>query len=163
MILDATCGLKEMWFQKDAEDVVYLDMRHGAIAYTEDKFKLLPELRNQYIKPTIIGDNRNLPFKNNSFTMVLYDPPHIISKEANDILSMKYSVLSPITWTMDMSSAIKELFRVLKPNGFFVFKWSEHSRALKEALKLFPYKPLFGTNVSYKNKTWWIVFRKDSR
>lgn len=44
MILDATCGLKQMWFKKDDQETIYLDMRYGAIQYTEKQFK-----RNTYI------------------------------------------------------------------------------------------------------------------
>lgn len=162
MILDATCGLKQMWFQKDDQETIYLDMRYGAIQYSEKQFKRRPDYRNRIIKPTIQADNRYLPFKDGMFDMVLFDPPHMITNIESSEIQHTYSVLHPITWAKDMSIAIKELFRILKPKGFFIFKWAENSAALKEALKLFPCEPLFGSNPQYpQHKTWWIVFRKD--
>lgn len=148
-----------MWFIKDDPQTVYLDIRRGKIKY--DKI-YRSDLINHEIKPTIQADNRYLPFKSNVFDMVLYDPPQVIQENPTGAVLQKYGVLNPITWTMDMSKAIKELFRVLKSNGFFIFKWSESRKALKEALQLFPSKILFGTNVSFTNKaaTWWVVFRK---
>ena len=137
-------------------------MRHGAIQYSEKQIKRRPDYKNRIIKPTIQADNRALPFKDEIFEMVLYDPPHMINNIESSELQHTYSVLNPVTWIIDMSSSIKELFRVLKPKGIFIFKWAENSKTIKEALKLFPIDPLFGSNpLNPQHKTWWILFRKD--
>ena len=162
MILDATCGLKQMWFQKDDPETIYLDMRHSAIQYTEKQFNRRPDYRKRIINPTIQADNRYCPFKDDVFDVILFDPPHMITNVESSELQHTYSILNPITWTKEMSSSIKELFRVLKPKGIFIFKWAENSATIKEALKLFPCEPLFGSNPQNPNhKTWWIIFRKD--
>ena len=156
MILDATCGLKQMWFQKDAKDVVYLDRRHNKIEYNGE-FK-------GTINPNIIADNRFLPFKNECFDMVLFDPPHFITNSIG-LYETIFSFYKPITWVAEMSDSIKECFRVLKINGFLVFKWGEKYKTLKIVLNMFPKEPLFGVkNIPAFQKirgTWWIVFRKD--
>ena len=162
MILDMTCGAKQMWFQKDAKDVVYLDKRNGEIEFPENYNKYTSWNTVHIINPTIQADNRYLPFKSNVFDMILFDPP--FRKEQNNPAKMdyQYTMLNPITWTMDIGKAAKEGFRVLKVGGFFILKWGESYAVIKEALKLFPVKPLFGTHLNYsKHKTWWIVFRKD--
>jgi len=50
----------------------------------------------------------------------------------------------------------------LKPDGFFIFKWNNCDKSIEEILRLFPYKPLFGTNLNNHSKhtTYWIVFLK---
>ena len=47
-ILDACCGSKMFWFQKDREDTVYMDIREY-----ED---ILCDGRKLEIKPDVIGD-----------------------------------------------------------------------------------------------------------
>ena len=69
-ILDACCGSKMFWFQKDREDTVYMDIREY-----ED---ILCDGRKLEIKPDVIGDFRNIPFQDNSFKLVVFDPPHLV-------------------------------------------------------------------------------------
>lgn len=159
MILDATCGAKQMWYQKDAKDVVYLDKRHGEIYFPPSNSEFWKQ-GNLFFDPTIIADNRQLPFKDNSFDMILFDPPFVVSMTPR--MKAQYDILNPITWTIDIGKAANEFFRVLKQGGFLILKWGEGYAVVREALKLFPVKPLFGTHLNYsKHKTWWIVFRKD--
>ena len=159
MILDLTCGLKQIWFQKDAQNVIYLDKRKG-IFENKDTGKGGWCKTDFNISPTIQADNKYLPFKDDVFDLILFDPPFL--KSAQPRMITQYGRLNPFTWTMDIGRAAKEGFRVLKQNGFFILKWGEGYAVIKEALKLFPVKPLFGTHLNYsKHKTWWIVFRKD--
>jgi len=58
-ILDATAGNRAMWPNKKPPFVVFMDRE-----------------KNLYISPDIFGDWRYLPFRDNSFSCVLYDPPH---------------------------------------------------------------------------------------
>ena len=155
MILDATCGLKQIWLNKNPKDTIYLDLREGKIEYPS-------KYRNHSVEPTIVADNRMLPLKDESFDMVIYDPPYILANKATGVLTTKYGILNPFTWRNDIYRTTRELIRVLKQGGFMIFKWGENNKTIKEALKLFPIKPLFGTNTSnYRVKTWFIVFRKE--
>ena len=87
--------------------------------------------------------------------MVIFDPPHIISnRREKGNMESEYGVLYNDNWNDVLSKGIKELFRVLKSNGIFVFKWCETTKKTKiiTLLKLFPYPPLFGTRTGQKNK-----------
>jgi len=160
MILDATCGARSMWFQKNDKETVYLDKRKGVFEYeTSPNSKLPQRIFRARIFPTIKGDNRMLPFKNEVFDMILFDPPHQIGHKTGIYYTL-YDELNPLSWTTDMIKTSKELFRVLKKGGFLILKWAELQKDLKTVLSFFPIQPLFGTNTSYKNRTWWIVFRK---
>ena len=154
MILDACCGGKMFWYNKNHPKVLYVDNR-----YCE-------EGHNHYrprhtVKPDKIMDFRNLDLPNNKFKMVVFDPPHF--KSNTDTLNMAklYGILSPKTWKEDLQKGFSECMRVLEPNGFLIFKWNETSIKIKEIIELFPTEPLFGNKQGTKLNTHWIVFIKD--
>ena len=137
-----------MWFDKQNDDVLYMDNR-----------KLTDTLcdgRVLEVKPDIIADFRNMPFKDNSFFLVVFDPPHLVNAGDNSWLAKKYGKLSG-TWRNDIAQGFKECMRVLKINGTLIFKWNEEQIKLSEILKLINIKPLFGNR---RNKTHWLVFIK---
>ena len=63
-------------------------------------------------------------------------------------------------WKNILKNGFKECFRVLKPNGTLIFKWSEVQFSVKEILKLTDYKPLYGHKSGKKMNTHWIAFIK---
>jgi SAM-dependent methyltransferase len=65
---------------------------------------------NQELKPDIVANSSNIPFKENSFDLILVDPPY--SKEDAE----KYGYPMP-----NRKKALHECYRVLKPNGFVVW------------------------------------------
>ena len=73
---------------------------------------------------------------------------------------MKYGALYTDSWRREIQKGSMELFRVLKPNGTFIFKWNEVNKKVDDVLKLFPYQPMFGTITGQKNNTHWILFIK---
>lgn len=147
-ILDACCGSKMFWFDKDNDDVVFMDNRQ-----LND---VLCDGRKLIIEPDIIGDFRNIPFENETFYLVVFDPPHLIHARKNSWLAKKYGILSE-SWEQDLKEGFNECMRVLKPNGILVFKWNEEQIKLSEILKLFSKEPLFGNK---RSKTHWLVFMK---
>jgi len=94
-ILDACCGAKMFWFDRENPDVVYMDERR--------------------LETTLCD------------------------------------------WREDLRKGFAECFRVLRPDGVLVFKWSEAQVPLKEILPLVGHKALFGERRSRKH---WIVFMK---
>ena len=60
-------------------------------------------------------------------------------------------------WREDLRKGFAECFRVLKPDGVLVFKWSEHQVPLKDVLALTDEKPLIGER---RSKTHWMIFIK---
>lgn len=112
--------------------------------------------RKLEIKPDIIGDFRNIPFSDNAFHLVVFDPPHLIKVGDNSWLAKKYGKLTD-TWPSDIKRGFNECMRVLKPCGTLVFKWNEQQIKLSEILKNIDYKPIFGNK---RADTHWLVFMK---
>ena len=147
-ILDATCGSRMIWFDKENPDVVYMDNR--------ELTDILCDGRVLNINPNIVADFRDMPFEDNTFYLVVFDPPHLIKAGKNSWLAKKYGVLSQ-NWKQDIAQGFRECMRVLKPNGILIFKWNEEQVKLSEVLKAIDYKPLFGNR---RSKTHWLVFMK---
>lgn len=148
-ILDVCCGSRMFWFDKNNKDVVFMDIREY-----EDT---LCDNRKLEIRPDIIADFRNIPFPQNSFKLVVFDPPHLVKAGEKSWLVKKYGKLNE-SWPSDIEQGFKECMRVLEPFGILVFKWNEEQIKLKQILDLIDYKPLFGNK---RAKTHWLVFIKD--
>ena len=150
-ILDATAGFRMMWFNKQHPNCVYLDEK--------------PEC-----EPDIVGDFRHLEqFEDESFKLIVFDPPHILRKTQRCTANMvkAFGQLNPETWESDLKKAFSELWRVLKPYGVLVFKWSNHQLNSNQIIKLAPCKPLFYQVAYNKNKggrnsiqSLWFCFMK---
>ena len=148
-ILDACCGSKMFWFDKKNEDTIFMDNRT-----LEDT---LCDGRRLIIKPDIVADFRYMPFDDNTFYLVVFDPPHLKQAGKNSWLAKKYGTLDKDTWPQDIRQGFNECMRVLKPNGTLIFKWNEEQIKMKDILKVIEYKPLFGNK---RAKTHWLVFIK---
>lgn len=149
-ILDACCGSKMFWFDKENENTVFMDNR-----YFNDT---LCDGRTLEINPDIIADFRHMPFENESFYLVVFDPPHLLKAGENSWLAKKYGKLKLDTWKDDIRQGFNECMRVLKPNGTLIFKWNEEQIKLNEILATIDFKPLFGNK---RSKTHWLVFMKE--
>jgi SAM-dependent methyltransferase len=152
--------MKGIWYQKNHPFVTYMDKRYinGKMQMTKNKISNRRVIR---IKPDVIAEWEHLPFKDEIFDMVVFDPPHFIRNKFADenFFYEKYGMLNCKTWKQVLGSAFKELFRVLKSEGTLIFKWNDCYRPIKDIFPLITYKPLFGS-VSPKNDTHWVVFLK---
>lgn len=148
-ILDACCGSRMFWFDKENENTVFMDNRQ-----IDTK---LCDGRRLVIKPDLIADFKDIPFEDNTFYIVVFDPPHLKQAGENSWLAKKYGTLDKQTWPQDIQQGFNECMRVLKPNGTLIFKWNEEQIKLKDILKVIEYKPLFGNK---RAKTHWLVFMK---
>ncbi|TZE81992.1 methyltransferase domain-containing protein [Calorimonas adulescens] len=147
-ILDATCGSRMIWFDKQNPDVLYMDNRKLT--------DILCDGRVLNINPDVVADFRKMPFPDNTFYLVVFDPPHLLKAGKNSWLAKKYGVLSQ-NWKQDIAQGFRECMRVLKPNGTLIFKWNGEQVKLSEVLKAIGQKPLFGNR---RSKTHWLVFMK---
>lgn len=147
-ILDACCGSRMFWFNKDNEAVTFMDNRE-----IEDT---LCDGRSLKVSPDIVGDFRKMPFDNCSFYLVVFDPPHLIHAGKDSWLAKKYGLLGD-NWKSDLKKGFSECMRVLKPCGTLIFKWNEDQVSLSDVKPLFPCKPLFGQR---RGKTFFLVFMK---
>ncbi len=150
-ILDPCCGSRMFWFDRDNKNVVFGDKR------TESH--TLCDGRTLLIEPDLQLDFTALPFNNNSFKLVVFDPPHLHTAGQKSWMAAKYGKLTG-NWRNDLKNGFSECFRVLENFGVLVFKWNEAQIKIKDILVLTKEKPLFG-NRSGRNGTHWIVFMKN--
>ena len=77
-ILDVCCGSRMFWFDKNNKNAIYMDNRE-----LEDT---LCDGRKLEVKPDIVGDFRNIPFKDNSFIDYILNVQIPIIKNKKDII-----------------------------------------------------------------------------
>jgi len=150
-ILDACCGSKMMWFQKNQENTIYQDIR--------EESHILCDERTLNINPDVIGDFTNMEYEDESFKLVVFDPPHLNKLGKNSWMAKKYGVLFP-TWETDLKAGFEECFRVLEKHGILIFKWNENQIPINKVLSLTDVKPLFGHTSGKNMNTHWITFMK---
>lgn len=156
-ILDACCGSRMFWFDKQNPDVLFIDKRSETLTAKDSGSKT--GVRVIDVKPDLIADFTDMPFENNSFWMVVFDPPHLKTLGETSWMAKKYGRL-PKNWESMIKKGFDECMRVLKPNGTLIFKWNESEIMANEILKLIPYKPLFGHTTGRQSKTIWMAFMK---
>ena len=151
IILDACCGSRMFWFDKNNPNVLFQDIRNEE--------HILCDGRKLEVRPDVIADFTCMPYANESFNLVVFDPPHLKNLGKTSWMAKKYGVLFP-TWEHDIKAGFDECMRVLKQNGILIFKWNEDQISINDILKLIPYKPLFGHTSGRHGKTIWACFMK---
>lgn len=150
-ILDACCGSRMFWFDKENPNVLFADIR--------EEIHTLCDGRKLEVKPDIISDFTKMDFSDNSFKLVVFDPPHLENAGKNSWVAKKYGVL-PKNWKEVIREGINECMRVLEPYGVLIFKWNETRITIPEILKTIEHKPLFGHKSGRQSKTVWLCFMK---
>lgn len=101
------------------------------------------------MKPDIVADSCKLPFYDDSFDIVLFDPPFSFrnSKSCGSKEYVRFYItygLNLYTSRTELQNYIKNTFyeiaRVVKPNGTCLLKWSESRIPLNFPLELLPNK-----------------------
>lgn len=157
-ILDACCGPRMMWFDKANPRALFIDKRQETwpMAGVSD-----PGRADLVVAPDMVADFTEMPFPDESFYLVVFDPPHIKASRAGKRGRFRkvYGVL-PADWQELLRKGFAECFRVLRPHGILIFKWSEHCYALADVLALTPHQPLFGHRTI--STTHWYAFTKEA-
>jgi SAM-dependent methyltransferase len=157
-ILDVTCGSRSIWFNKNHPAAIYFDRRDEE--YVEI-FGTTPRTRRTIIHPDIIGDFTELPFDDNTFALVVFDPPHRFGLKDSWFLK-RYGTYDTQEEMLDnIVRGFAECMRVLKPDGVLIFKWSEVQIPTPDIIKAIGYKPLFGHHSGKKSNTNWLCFMKE--
>lgn len=161
-ILDVTCGSRSIWFQKNEPHTIYCDIRSGEfdidvknITWGNGRI----HHKHMEVKPDIICSFTDLPFDNESFNLVVFDPPHIVDLPKSSWTFKAYGTLES-GWQDMIRKGYEECMRVLKPNGVLVFKWSDVSISTREVINAIGAEPLFGHRSGKKMNTHWMCYMK---
>jgi hypothetical protein len=155
LVLDPASSTRSFYFDKKDERVLFGDVR-------EKETHLLTNGQTIHIEPDEVMDFRAIPYPDESFQAVVFDPPHRFNLTNGSDFIKKYGSLDRESWQEDLSKGFSECFRVLKADGTLIFKWSEVSVPLREILKLTPHKPVLGHPSGKRMGTHWVLFIKDS-
>lgn len=158
-VLDACCGTRAFWFDRQDPRALYIDKRQETVAVdvgTPGTIGRSPIV----VAPNVVADFSAMPFADESFQLVVFDPPHVQRQEARGAVTRRYGCLNG-DWREMLRKGFAECFRVLKPHGVLVFKWGESQFKVAEILRLTPERPLFGHKTS--KTTHWSVFMKGFR
>ncbi len=154
-ILDACCGGKMFWFNKQNPNTLFMDKREVEKGAFPNNWN-----PNWCVKPDVIADFREMPFEDNTFKMVVFDPPHLVNGSMKSVMNKKYGLLSKQTWKEDIIDGFKECWRVLDIYGTLIFKWNEANIKASQFVKDLPHEPLFGDFSGKTGKTIWMTFIK---
>ncbi len=143
------------WFDGADQRALFVDKRREACTADTREGR-----REIVINPDILADFKALPFRDATFTLVVFDPPHTFSGKKG-WMAKKYGTLMP-DWRDEIRRGFAECFRVLSPLGTLIFKWNEHRIPVSTVLTLTPERPLFGQRCGATAKTHWIVFTKSA-
>ena len=154
LILDPASSMRSFYFDKKDERVLFGDIR-------VKETHLLTNGQTIHIEPDEVMDFRAIPYPDETFKVVVFDPPHMLNLSEKSWMRKKYGVLDKETWRDDLTKGFAECFRVLKDEGTLIFKWNEVSIPLKEILTLTPpYKPVLGHPSGKRMGTHWVLFIK---
>lgn len=147
-----------MWFNKKHPYAVYMD-RRCETHYSTWKNDNGKAERICIVDPDIIADFTRMPFADEVFSLVVFDPPHLSKCKETAWLVKKYGKLDD-NWQEMLRDGFKECMRVLKPDGVLIFKWSEYEIPAEKVWKAIGEKPLFGHHSGRKMNTFWGCFMK---
>ena len=153
LILDPASSMRSFYFDKKDKRVLFGDIR-------VKETHLLTNGQTIHIEPDEVMDFRAIPYPDEAFKVVVFDPPHMLNLSEKSWMRKKYGVLDKETWQDDLTKGFAECFRVLKDEGTLIFKWNEVSIPLKDILTLTPYKPVLGHPSGKRMGTHWVLFIK---
>ncbi|PSQ59082.1 SAM-dependent methyltransferase [Halobacteriales archaeon SW_7_71_33] len=148
-ILDAMCGGRTIWLpgHKDDEDTLYIDKREEEPGFHGQ------EGRTYGVQPDEREDFRDLPYADESFNLVVFDPPHVLREDGMSQLSghiiKKYGALRAQTWQSDLQ------------RGF-----EDNEVDFRDVLNLAPADPLFGTTTKKNSKVenrWFVFYKRETQ
>lgn len=156
-VLDACCGSRMFWFNHTDQRCLYVDRRRERHITPDSSMK--NGEREIVVDPDVLADFTALPFPDNTFAHVVFDPPHVQRNGDTSWILKKYGVLRG-DWREMIRKGFAECFRVLRHEGVLVFKWCEIEVPLREILSLTPVLPLYGHRTGKRANTHWVSFIK---
>lgn len=139
------------YFDKENPDVEFCDNR--------ELHTTLCDGRHLDIKPDTFADFTDLPYEDETFYHVIFDPPHMQTLGDNSWMALKYGKL-PDNWEKLIHDGFNECMRVLKTNGTLIFKWNEQEIPVSKIIDTIGYEPVYGHKSGKLQKTHWLAFIK---
>lgn len=136
-ILDPCCGGRMFYYEKRDPRVLYSDIR-----YEEH---VLCDGRVFTVSPDSIADFRGLPHPDDSFHLVVFDPPHLERCGPRSWQRKKYGKLTKGTWREDLAAGFSECWRVLKPGGTLFSNGLKRKSACTKSWRAFRNARFLGT------------------
>lgn len=143
LVLDPCCGGRMMWFDPQDQRCLFGDMRHESLIVTDRTHKE-DGTRAIHVHPDMQMDFRALPFPDNTFYHVAFDPPHLVRAGKRSWMAAKYGKLGD-DWREDLRLGFAECFRVLRPHGTLNFKWNETQIPVRDVLACTDVPPYMAT------------------
>ena len=147
-----------MWFDKTDDRCLFADCRSEDL----DVSHCTTNPGKKSVRPDQMHDFRDMPYDDDSFYHVVFDPPHVRNISMKSVTGFSYGSLDKNTWRDDIRAGFAECFRVLKPHGTLILKWNEVDIQLREVLALTDQKPVYGHRSGKAAKTHWVAFIKGS-
>lgn len=100
-VLDACCGSRKFWFDPADPRALFIDRRQEEREVSDPSKPT--GIRRVVINPDQVADFRNMPFENESFALVVFDPPHIkFNRTGKDSrMAINYGTLG-VDWKEDL-------------------------------------------------------------
>lgn len=155
-VLDVCCGSRMFYFDKTDPRVLFCDIREEEFEKSHGKYT-----ETVRVCPDVRCDFTALPFSDNEYQVVVFDPPHLLDAGSTGWQAKTYGKLQK-GWQDMLQKGFNECFRVLRPGGVLIFKWAEVDIKVSEILNLTDQKPIFGHRSGKLNKTHWICFVKQA-
>jgi len=151
-----------MWFDSKDRRALFIDKRAELHLIEPTAKRKGRRPRKIEIAPDIVASFTDMPFPDDSFGVVVFDPPHMTGARAGGPRGQfrKMYAALPNDWREVLRQGFAECFRVPKPGAVLIFKWAESSIPLSDVLELTGERPLFGHRTSVH--THWCVFMKPS-
>ena len=145
------------WFDRKDQRATFVDKRRERHTLPDVSSK--GGSRELVIAQDLLADFTDLPFPDNTFALVVFDPPHFERNGATGWVGLKYGTLKG-DWREELRQGFAECFRVLRPEGVLIFKWCEDEIPVSQILAMTPERPLFGHRSGKQQKTHWVTFMK---
>ena len=87
LVLDACCGGKMFYFDKNDDRVLFQDIRNFETTLCDG--------RTFSVHPDVQADFTDMPYSDNSFSMVVFDPPHLLRNVGKSEFADIYGSLNP--------------------------------------------------------------------
>ena len=87
-ILDVCCGSKMFWYDKHEPHTTYMDIRKAVYTAMDRGNE-----RKIEIDPDIQSDWKHIPFADETFDLVVFDPPHLVRAGKTSWLAKKYGTI----------------------------------------------------------------------